>query len=487
MKSFLLNVSFFGLVLCVSSCTFMKMVYLNNPSIYDQKHFPNEVILATNPTNISATTCDDISLPPVKDWTKFEDTQYDLPLDQFLKETNTTTFIVMRNDSILYENYFNGNTIDKQNIVFSITKAFITSLLAITIDEGHIKSLEQYVGEFVDAYKVGRKRLIKIKDVLQMTSGIDHGDYRSPMKIGQAYYNGNLDNYISKVKVETRAGIKFEYKSVDTQVLGMVIEAATGKQISELLFEKIWKPMGMEYDAYFTKDRTDGNERMYGGMAITSRDILKLGMLYLKNGNWNGKQIIPEDWVNSLSSRTQVDGKWWGYNKGWWLETFIDGNYLEGKDYYASGYQGQYLYINPLQNLIILRQGINPGGIRWYSAIGHLAKILANEQSDSISNNINVIDHPHQFEGTYRAKNGKQLFIKKEKGNRWQVSIVANHRKEKFEVTSHSTLALTNERKLKLVLFDFKDGVVKGLHFDRSVKKPTYFEKVNQTILSSLK
>ena len=451
----------------------MKMVYLNNPSIYDQKHFPNEVILAANPTEINATKCDEIQLPAVKDWTKFQDKNFDLPLDQFLQETNTTSFIVMRNDSILYENYFNGNSIEKQNIVFSITKAFITSLLAITIDEGYIKSVDQKVGEFVDAFNVGKKKLIKIRDVLQMTSGIDHGDYRTLVKVGQAYYNSNLDNFVSKVKIGSPPGTKYEYKSIDTQILGMVIEAATGKQISDLLFEKIWKPMGMEYDAYFTKDRADGNERMYGGMAMTSRDILKLGMLYLKKGNWKGQQIIPVDWVNSLSERTEVDGKWWGYNKGWWLETFIDGDYREGDDFYASGYQGQYLYINPIQNLVILRQGINPGGIRWYSAIGHLSKLM----SGHTTNAVNVVDTPKSFEGTYIAENGKEVIISKGKLNLWNVVIRSDGQKEKLDLKSHSTLSLTNERKLNLVFFDVEHSIIKGLYLDRSSTKPTYFKK----------
>lgn len=460
----------------------MKMVYLNNPSIYDQKHFTSEKIVATHPTKLNAIYTNNTVLPPVKDWTKFEDQNFDLPLDQFLEETNTTTFIVMRNDSILYENYFNGNAIDKQNIVFSITKAFITSLLAISIDEGLIQ-LDQKVGEFVDAFNVGKKKLIKIRDVLQMTSGIDHGDYRAPVKIGQAYYNNDLDNFVSKVKVMTAPETRFEYKSIDTQILGMVIEAATGKDVSELLYEKIWRPMGMEYDAYFTKDRADGNERMYGGMALTSRDILKLGMLYLKKGKWNGKQIIPTDWVNSLSKRTEDKGKWWGYNKGWWLETFIDGNYLEGSDYYASGYQGQYLYINPVNNLVILRQGINPGGIRWYSAIGHLSKMLSNNLAQS----INVVDNPDLFEGLYLAENGDKITVKKEKENHWQVVSIKDGKKEKIELSSHSTFALTNERKLRLILFDSKNGVVNGLRFDQSIVKPLYYKKISESFLSNKK
>lgn len=461
----------------------MKMVYLNNPSIYDQKYFPNEVILAANPQSICDTKCKDVALPATKYWTKFQDINLDLPLEQFLEKTNTTAFIVMRNDSLLYENYFNGNSIEKQNIVFSITKVFITSLLAIVIDEGHIKSLDQKVGEFVGAYNVGKKKLIKIRDVLQMTSGIDQGDYRSPIKVGQTYYSNNLDNIVSKIQVGVPSGTKFEYKSIDTQVLGMVIEAATGKEVSELLYEKIWKPMGMEYDAYFTKDSVDGNERMYGGMALTSRDILKLGMLYQKKGKWNGKQIIPEDWMNSITIRNEHNGKWWGYNKGWWLETFVDGDYLDGTDFYASGYQGQYLYINPVSNLIILRQGKNPGGIRWYTAIGHLSKLMTHGESKK----INVVDHPNQFEGTYVAENGHQVILKKEKENLWRATFIKDQKKRKYNFKSHSSLALTNERKLNLILFDVENGKLKGLNFDPSVEKPTYYHKEVETFLSSNK
>lgn len=450
------------------------MVYLNEPSIYDQKHFPQEIIEAANPTNVCINKCDDFLMPAVSEWTKFQDKQSDLPFDEFLKETNTTSFIVMRNDSILYENYFNGNRLEKQNIAFSITKAVITSLLAIAIEEGAIKSIEQSVGEFVEAFNVGDKKLIKIRDLLQMTSGIDHGDYRTYFKIGQTYYNSNLDDYVAKLKVAYKPSSIYEYKSIDTQVLGMVIEAATGKEVSNLIAEKIWKPLGMEFDAFFTKDRADGNERMYGGMAMSSRDILKLGMLYLKNGNWKGKQIIPKDWAKTIGMRTQRDGKWWGYNKGWWLETFIDGDFLEGQDYYASGFQGQYLYINPKENLIILRQGVNPGGIRWYTAIGYLAKLMGqNYQLDT----MNIVDNPADFEGDYFSENKDKLEVRKDKKSKWTATLFSSGKKTKYEMTSHSAHALTNERKLNLIMFDVKDGKVEGLHFDRSKIAPAYFTK----------
>lgn len=473
MHKLLKHISVLIILFCMTSCTTFKMAFLNSPNIDDQKYFPQSIIPTNNPSELNLIKCVNFPLPSVKEVTKYEKKNYDLPLEAFLEETNSTAFLVMRNDSLLYENYFNGNKADKQNIVFSITKSFVTSLLAIAIDEGYIESLDQKVGDFIDTYKTGRKQNIKIRDVLQMTSGINQGDYSNPLKVSRTYYTSDLEKVTSKVKVTAVPGTKWEYKSIDTQLLGMIIESATGKEISALIQEKIWEPLGMEHNAYWTKDSEDGNERMYGGMTMTSRDILKFGKLILNKGNWNGQQIIPEQWITSLPKRTTEHGSWWGYNNGWWMETFLNDNHLDGNDMYASGFKGQYLYINPKNNLIIVRQGLSSGGMKWYSVLSHFSKLLNRE---SISE-INVVDTPELFEGTYVAENGAQILVKRNEGNKWKITVITDGKKVRHDMLTHSALGLTNGWKLKIVLFDLENDKIKGLHFDKTISQPTYFKK----------
>ncbi|MEN6423228.1 MAG: serine hydrolase, partial [Smithella sp.] len=204
---------------------------------------------------------------------------------------------------------------------------------------------------------------VSIKNVLQMSSGVrfneDYGDFNSDINRMGRYFalNMPLADFVASLKAERKPGTFHHYVSMDTQVLGMILRAATGKTLSEYTEEKLWKPLGMESDAYWLID-SSGMEAAFGGLNVTLRDYARFGRLYLKNGNWNGKQIIPEAWCKAsvtpdaphLMPGKRSNASWvLGYGYQWWIPENPDGDYL------AFGIYGQAIYVYPRYNIVIAK------------------------------------------------------------------------------------------------------------------------------------
>jgi len=468
----------------INACTLSRTLIHNKPSIKDGKHFSKVILSKAVKASQPFIQQPNSPLPPVKQWTRHQRLKSNQSLETYLKKTNTTDFIVLRNDTNLYENYFNGNDANSQDIGFSITKTFITSLLAIAIEEGHIKGVNQKIGDFIPSYATGKRKNMTINDVLQMTSGLNYGDYSKKMwQLAKTYYTPKLKDLVDEADLAHEPNTHFAYKSIDTQILGFCIENAVGKTISEYLNEKIWQPLGMENDALFTLDQKNGNERMYGGLGIGSRDLMRFAKLYLNKGKWNGQQIIPEKWVTSIYHRnmseiTTPNAKWWGYNKGWWLETYLNGNLNEQKDFYAAGYNGQLLYINPEANVIILRRGHNKGGVNWQIALGNLAELLHTGDNYQLEEEVvakNNLIQQHIFEGKYRKKGGKKLVQLKRKANEWLFET--DNGKTCTPLARHCPQSLYSDSKFTRIIFQIENNQVVGLYVD-DFQNLTYFEKI---------
>ena len=204
-----------------------------------------------------------------------------------------------------------------------------------------------------------------------MTSGIDFSEsYINPFgEAASFYYGRNLKREIAKLKLKRAPGVTFEYVSGNTQLLGSVLEGALKeKTITQYFQEKIWTPLGMEYDASWSIDKKkDGSEKTFCCLNARARDFAKIGRLYLNKGNWNGKQIVSKKWVEESTKVDRSEGSYAYYQYQWWLPT-------DEGDYMAQGILGQYVYVNPANNTIIVRLGKNYGKIEWEDLFGLLAR-----------------------------------------------------------------------------------------------------------------
>ncbi len=284
---------------------------------------------------------------------------------EFLVRTQTTSLIVLRDDTVLYEKYFRSNNEASKAISWSVSKSIISALFGIAVSEGLIQSIEQKVTDYLPFLKGTGYDNVRIKDVLQMSSGVlfneDYADFNSDInRMGRAFaLNNPLKDFISTLRPDPkrRPGTYNHYVSMDTQVLGMILTAATGKSITEYTEEKIWKLIGMESDASWLIDSA-GMETAFGGFNATARDYARFGRLFLNKGNWNGKQIVPADWVKAsvtpdaphLMPGKNPNSSWvLGYGYQWWIPENPDGDFL------AIGIYGQAIYIYPRYNIVIAK------------------------------------------------------------------------------------------------------------------------------------
>lgn len=271
----------------------------------------------------------------------------------------TVAYVIIKNDSLVHEQYWDGYGEDSYSNSFSMAKTFTGMLIGIAIDDEKIKSVDEPVGDFLPEYKTGDNAKLTIKELLTMSSGIDFDEnYVNPFAYpAAAYYGTDLKKLTDKYSVKEEPGKVFKYLSGNSVLLGYILEKATGKHLSDYASEKLWKPLGAKNKAFWSLDHKDGMEKSYCCFNSNARDFARFGELYLDSGKWNGTQIISTDYVlNSIkcADLVDVDGKKndkYGY--AWWLLP----NYKGHNIFYARGILGQYILCIPDQKMVVVRLG----------------------------------------------------------------------------------------------------------------------------------
>jgi CubicO group peptidase (beta-lactamase class C family) len=345
----------------LTSCQIGRFVFYNFADIKDHKKFPSRALIADSLHYHFQTTNSG----------KFPKELNGVEFDKYLENNKTVAFLIIRNDTIQYEKYFKGY--DKQSIVpsFSMAKSVTSILIGCAIDEGLIKGVDEPITNYIPELKKNGLDKVSIKHLLQMTSGIKFNEsYINPFGDAASFYYGlNLRKEIGKMKLKTEPGKKFEYVSGNTQLLGLVLERSLkGKTITSYLQEKLWTPLGMEYDASWSIDKKkNGLEKTFCCLNARARDFAKIGRLYKNKGNWNGKQIVSQKWVEESTKLETADGSASYYQYQWWLPT-------PNEDFMAEGILGQFVYVNPSKNLIIVRLGKKEGKANWWTIFTSLSK-----------------------------------------------------------------------------------------------------------------
>ena len=327
----------------------IQLTYLKGEktaNIDDYKDFDNNVILAGNPQLwIQHPSYNQIKLDSI--------------FEKELQDFQTAGFILIKDGQLLNEHYFNGYNEKSLTNSFSMAKSIQTLLVGKAIEDGYIKSLDQKITDFLPEYKDDPfGSLCTVGDLSAMTSGYDwEEDYYFPLNpTAKAYYGDDIEKQILDRKFTSKPGEHFNYLSGNTQLLGILLKRALkDKSISQYTQETLWQPMGMEYDAQWSKDKADGMEKTYCCFNSDARDFAKLGQLLLNNGKWNGKQIIDSAFIKKITSpNTKAFNKnevpTYGYS------IWMDPSYKT--PFYAMlGHQGQRIIVIPSQNLVVVRTG----------------------------------------------------------------------------------------------------------------------------------
>lgn len=281
-------------------------------------------------------------------------------LDSLALQDKTVAVLIIRNDSLLFEHYYQGYDAGSTVASFSMAKSYTSALIGAAIAEGKIQSVNDPVTRYIPEWK-GRDGFdaLTIRHLLMMASGLKANEsYYNPF--GQAakiYYGRNLRGNLRHLKMAYPPGEEFAYRSINTQVLGLVLERATGTTITNYLYEKIWKHLGTEYDASWSIDKkNNGLEKTFCCINARARDFAKFGRLFLNKGNWNGQQLLPAAWVEESTARVQEPGSVPYYKYQWWLAR---------NGYYANGLHGEFIFVCPSRNTVMVRLGKDESSVNW--------------------------------------------------------------------------------------------------------------------------
>jgi CubicO group peptidase (beta-lactamase class C family) len=272
----------------------------------------------------------------------------------------TTSFLVLKNNEIVYENYWDNHKAGTRSNSFSVAKSVVALLVGIAKDQGLIASFDEPVSKYLPEIK-GFNGEVTIRHLLMMASGLDWSESESSpfSDNAAAYYGYDLEKYMLSKEFVTVPDNRFAYKSGNTQLLAMLLKKVTGKSLSEYASEYLWSKIGTVAEGHWSKDRKGDTERAYCCLYATTRDFASIGQLILNNGAVNGKQIIHPTTLNELTSISysrEGSRKNWSYGLHFWIVEDPDHPFV-----YARGIQGQYIIVIPSLNIVIVRTGHERG------------------------------------------------------------------------------------------------------------------------------
>lgn len=299
--------------------------------------------------------------------------------------------VVLHRGRIVHEGYHLGTAPEDLRISWSVAKSVLSLLLGILHHEGAIPDLDAPVTDFVPALRGSAYSGASIRQVAQMASGVafdeDYMDFWSDInRMGRVLaLGGSMDGFaIGQSARRGAPGADWQYVSIDTHVLGMVIRAAAGRSVSELLEERILIPLGLERAPFYVTDG-HGVEFVLGGLNMTTRDYARIGQMLVQGGEWQGRRIVPAAWIDESTRPSAPGGALYGYQ--WWLPP----DPVPG-EFYGRGVYGQFLWIDQNREVVIAvnsadraftRPGVIDQNIAMFRAIAEsLAETAERETHD---------------------------------------------------------------------------------------------------------
>lgn len=295
--------------------------------------------------------------PLAADYNRYQLTENDA---HYLDSLHTVSFLVIHHDSIVFESYRDGWNDTLTSNIYSATKTIVGLLAGIALDEGKIHSLDDPVSCYIPSYTQGMQADVTLRHLLTMSGGMAWDEaYASLFSVTtHGYYGNDLYDLVTGLDVVDQPGIQYSYRSGETQLLAFVIEAATEQTLSEYAEEKLWKPMQAERDAYWLLDKKDGDEKAFCCFHTTARDVARFARLLLHHGNWHGRQLISEAYMDELMRPASYLKDQWGKDtlSYYGFQTWIM-DYHGMRCPYLRGMLGQYIIAIPEMNAIVVRLG----------------------------------------------------------------------------------------------------------------------------------
>ncbi|HIP32396.1 MAG TPA: class A beta-lactamase-related serine hydrolase [Crocinitomicaceae bacterium] len=317
-----------------------------SPTIYDLDVFPYATLPASS--NVSK----------LNFHSNFNAYELSVEEKDFIDDYHTKAILVFRNDTLLFEKYWENHSAEKVSNSFSMAKTVVAILVGAALNEGKIKSLDDAVCDYLPEFCSKNKETISIRDLLTMSSGLDWTESaKNPLSDNaESYYGEHLYELVTKQSLITEPGKVFNYQSGNSQLLGFIVEKATGKDLTQYAQEKIWEKIGAESDAFWSLDTENGDEKSFCCMYANTKDYGRLGLLLLNKGVFNDQRVISESYYNEMMKpavlMTEEAIPNYRYGLHTWL--FMDEN---SQVNYFRGVKGQYIITIPDEDLVIVRIG----------------------------------------------------------------------------------------------------------------------------------
>jgi CubicO group peptidase (beta-lactamase class C family) len=295
----------------------------------------------------------------------FEYGGHPVALDEFFDRTVTTGLLVLQGDTIVAERYFRGARADTPLTSWSVAKSVVSLLIGIAKAEHRIAAVTDPLARYAPELRGTAYGRVSLRDALTMSSGIAfserYGDWASDIHTLFSrlfYFRESAAHYLAHRAAEAAPGARFQYASSDTLALALALRHAVGVPLATYLQQKLWQPLGMEYDASWSMEESGGLELGFCCLNVRLRDYAKLGRLVARGGDWDGRRIVPAEWIEESTriEPARAPGKLamlpWGYQYQWWLP---------GRDaVMAAGIWGQYIYVDRAHGTVIVKTSVDP-------------------------------------------------------------------------------------------------------------------------------
>lgn len=337
------------IIILLQGCTFTRTIFWNFAGQEDIKKFPTtEIIASKQPFDFHESNEEKSFF--IDQYSKSGSNA--INLHEFLEDfDHNLAFVVIKNDSILFEHYAEDYSSERIVTTFSVSKSIISMLIGVAIDEGKINSLQDPIVNYLPKLDKDEFGKITIEHLLKHTSGIRFKErYVNPFNndVARFYYGKDVDKAIRKLSIEHDPGQSFHYHSANTQLLGLILIEATSQSIAKYFEDKIWSQIGTENKASWSTYEKQNIEKAFCCFNSSTSDLAKFGKLLINRGNWNGQQLIPESWIDKTHERDIDNGSIWGYQYHMIL------GLKKYNDFMAQGLYDQYLYMMPEKDIIIV-------------------------------------------------------------------------------------------------------------------------------------
>ncbi len=315
------------------------------PSLYEYKDFPGRLVKAGEHEPWALSSRYNVgTLPP--------------DVREYAESFNTLAYLVIQNDSIVYEEYWDESNDTAWTNSFSMAKSVVSMAVGAAIQDGLLKDLDTPVANYLDFYDTDKNRSVTLRHLLTMSSGMNYGEsYINPFGfVAKLNYGDDLDGLLAKYELREEPGKTFRYRGGDVQAMAMVMDNITGQKLSNYFADRVWSKIGARRDALWSLDSENGREKASCCFQSNARDFARLGKLMMQNGNWKGEQLIDSAFIarsikpNGLNEWTGKKTDRYGYY--WWIM-----NRSGMKVFYARGILGQYIFCIPEKNIIAVRLG----------------------------------------------------------------------------------------------------------------------------------